>query len=304
MDSKTVKKYFTDLHEELTNNFINLDIDVKLTKDLWNRSEGGGGNSNVFENGNIIEKGCVNLSDVSGLELPESSTSIRKDLKGREFRAMGVSLVIHPRNPFVPTCHFNIRFFIAHKKHFNPIWWFGGGFDLTPYYGFKEDAIHWHKNAYQACKQFGTNIYYDFKSNCDNYFYLPHRKEQRGIGGLFFDDLNQPNFDQCFELTKSIGNHFLSGYLPIVERRKNYKYDENERSFQNYRRSRYVEFNLIYDRGTLFGLQTNGRTESILMSLPPIVHWKYNFSPNPGSKEYDLYNYYLKPRDWLNENDK
>tara|TARA_B110000881_G_scaffold213761_2_gene225198 strand:- start:271 stop:978 length:708 start_codon:yes stop_codon:yes gene_type:complete len=235
--------------------------------------------------------------------MPASATANRPDLAGRSFEAIGVSLVIHPRNPYAPTCHANVRFFIAEKEDEEPIWWFGGGYDLTPYYGFKEDVIHWHQTAKEACDPFGQSIYQKYKKWCDEYFYLKHRDETRGVGGLFFDDLNEGGFDHCFNFLQSIGNSFLMAYLPILDRRKDTSFGERERDFQLYRRGRYVEFNLVYDRGTLFGLQSGGRTESILMSLPPLVKWRYNWQPEPETDEAMLYKVFLKPQDWLgNEN--
>jgi coproporphyrinogen III oxidase len=230
-----------------------------------------------------------------------SASASRPELAGRHFQAMGVSLVIHPRNPYVPTSHANVRFFIAEQDDAEPVWWFGGGFDLTPYYGFRDDAVHWHRLAREACVPFGEDIYPRFKKWCDDYFYLKHRDEPRGIGGLFFDDLNEGGFEHCFALMRSIGDHYLPAYLPVVERRKNTDYGEHERDFQAYRRGRYVEFNLVYDRGTLFGLQSGGRTEAILMSLPPVVKWRYDWHPEPGTQEAELYEVFLKPRDWLAE---
>ncbi len=267
--------------------------------DLWKHPNGGGGKSCVLQNGRIFEKAGVNFSHVSGDHLPQAASARNADLAGRHFDAMGVSLVIHPRNPFVPTTHCNIRFFMATKENADPMWWFGGGFDLTPYYGFDEDCIHWHKIAKEACDPFGKEIYARYKKECDEYFYLKHRNEMRGIGGLFFDDLNEKSFDHCFGLTQSIGDAFLAGYIPIVEKRKDSPYGEKERAFQSYRRGRYVEFNLIYDRGTLFGLQFGGRIESIFVSLPPQANWVYNWHPEPGSPEAQLTDYYLKPREWV-----
>jgi len=233
--------------------------------------------------------------------LPASATAARPELANRNFQAMGVSLVIHPNNPFVPTSHANVRFFVAEKPGHEPIWWFGGGFDLTPYYPFKEDVIQWHKTAQEACRAFGEDVYPRFKQQCDDYFFLKHRNETRGVGGLFFDDLNEWGFEKTFAFMQSVGDHYIPAYLPIVEKRKNTPYTEQHRDFQLYRRGRYVEFNLVYDRGTLFGLQSGGRTESILMSLPPLVKWQYNWQPQANSPEADLYENYLKPRDWLEE---
>ena len=253
----------------------------------------------MLAGGQVIEQGGVNFSHVTGKTLPPSATAHRADLAGRGFQALGVSLVIHPRNPYVPTSHANVRFFIAEKEEEPPVWWFGGGFDLTPYYPFEDDAVAWHRVARDACVPFGEQVYPDFKKWCDEYFFLKHRNETRGVGGLFFDDLNEWGFDRCFEFLRSVGDHYLLAYLPIVQKRKNTPYGEREREFQLYRRGRYVEFNLVYDRGTLFGLQSGGRTESILMSLPPVAHWRYNWKPEPGSAEDNLYQNFLKPRDWL-----
>jgi len=252
-----------------------------------------------MEDGTVFEKAGINFSHVFGAELPPSATAARPELTGRSFQAMGVSLVIHPHNPYVPTTHANVRFFVAEKAGADPVWWFGGGFDLTPYYGFREDAVHWHRLAQEACTPFGKDIYPRYKKWCDDYFYIKHRNEPRGIGGLFFDDLNAGGFEYCCSLMISIGNHFLPAYLPIVERRKDIAYGEREKDFQRYRRGRYVEFNLVYDRGTLFGLQSGGRTEAILMSLPPQVNWRYDWQPEPGTPEAELYEVFLKPKDWL-----
>jgi coproporphyrinogen III oxidase len=252
-----------------------------------------------MEGGAVFEKAGVNFSHVFGTALPQSATAARPELAGRSFQAMGVSLVIHPHNPYVPTSHANVRFFIAEKEGTAPVWWFGGGFDLTPYYGFAEDAVHWHRLAKEACTPFGDDVYPRYKQWCDDYFYLKHRNEPRGIGGLFFDDLNSGGFDYCSSLMMSIGNHYLPAYLPIVERRRHIAYGDREKDFQRYRRGRYVEFNLVYDRGTLFGLQSGGRTEAILMSLPPEVTWRYDWQPEPGTAEAELYEVFLQPKDWL-----
>ena len=270
-------------------------------EDRWEREKGGGGCSRVLTEGKIFEQAGVNYSHVYGDKLPPSATASRPELTGRSFEAMGVSLVIHPLNPYVPTSHCNVRFFIAEKSDSEPIWWFGGGFDLTPYYGFEEDAIHWHQTAQKACDPFGAEYYARYKKWCDEYFYLKHRNEPRGIGGLFFDDFNDHSFDHSFRFTKSVGEHFLSAYLPIVTRRQEVHWGQREREFQLYRRGRYVEFNLVYDRGTLFGLQSGGRTESILMSLPPLVRWRYNWVPEKGTAEAKLYENFLKPKDWIDQ---
>ena len=271
----------------------------KFQEDVWERPEGGGGRTRVLTEGAVFEQAGVNFSHVQGKQLPPSATALRPELAGRAWQALGVSLVIHPRNPYVPTSHMNVRFFIAEKPGAEPVWWFGGGFDLTPYYGFEEDAVHWHQTAKQACDPFGVDYYARFKKWCDEYFYLKHRDETRGIGGLFFDDLNDTSFEHSFSLMRSVGDHYVDAYLPIVRKRKQMPHAERERDFQLYRRGRYVEFNLVYDRGTLFGLQSGGRTESILMSLPPLVKWRYNWKPEPGTAEASLYEEFLKPRDWL-----
>ncbi|MEX2126492.1 MAG: oxygen-dependent coproporphyrinogen oxidase [Woeseia sp.] len=269
--------------------------------DLWERKEGGGGESRVLAGGAVFEQAGVGFSHVLGNELPSSATRSRPELAGQAFQAMGVSLVLHPRNPHVPTAHANFRFFSTEGGKSQPVWWFGGGFDLTPYYPVHQDVLHWHRQAQEACAPFGDGVYARCKKWCDDYFYLQHRNETRGIGGLFFDDLNEFGFERSFEFTRAIGDRFLPAYLPIVEARKAEPYGEREREFQLYRRGRYVEFNLLYDRGTLFGLQSGGRTESILMSLPPRVRWEYNWQPEPGSVEERLYTDYLRPRDWLND---
>ncbi|MCB1805808.1 MAG: oxygen-dependent coproporphyrinogen oxidase, partial [Candidatus Competibacteraceae bacterium] len=258
----------------------------------------GGGRTRVLSNGEVFEQAGINFSHVQGAQLPPAATASRPELAGRRFQAMGVSLVIHPHNPYIPTSHANVRFFVAEHDELAPVWWFGGGFDLTPYYLFEEDCIHWHRTAKTACEPFGADVYPRYKRWCDEYFYLKHRQETRGIGGLFFDDLNEWNFARCFAFMRSIGDAYLPAYLPIVQKRRAMPYGEREREFQLYRRGRYVEFNLVYDRGTLFGLQSGGRTDSILMSLPPRVAWGYRWQPEPGSQEAVLYDY-LQPRDWL-----
>src|SRR5690606_1881196 len=265
----------------------------------WTREEGGGGRSRVLAEGDVIEKGGVNFSHVYGTALPGSATAARPELAGRSFQAMGVSLVIHPRNPYVPTSHANVRFFIAEKEGKPPVWWFGGGFDLTPYYGFEDDVRHWHSVAKAACVPFGEHLYPAWKKWCDDYFFLRHRNEPRGVGGLFFDDLNAPGFEQSFAMMQSVGNAYIHAYRPIMARRKGMAWGERERQFQLYRRGRYVEFNLVYDRGTLFGLQSGGRTESILMSLPPLVRWDYDWQPQPGTPEAALYEQFLCHREWV-----
>ena len=298
-----VRNYLTGLQKTITEGLQQLDGKSEFLIDDWLRdtSGGGGGRTMVLTDGGVFEQAGVNFSEVEGDSLPASATAHRPELAGRNFRAMGVSLVIHPHNPQVPTSHANVRFFIAEREGEAPIWWFGGGFDLTPYYANKEDCIHWHQTARKACDDFGESYYSKYKQWCDDYFYLKHRNEARGIGGLFFDDLNEPDFDTSFAFMQSVGNHYLPAYLPIVEKRRNGVFTEQQRQFQLYRRGRYVEFNLVYDRGTLFGLQSGGRTESILMSLPPVVNWQYNFQPEADSPEAELTDYYLKPRNWLAE---
>jgi len=298
INTESVSNYLINLQKIICQQLEQEDT-IKFRKDYWKRTEGGGGCSCILEKGKTFEKAGVNFSHIFGEKLPSSATITRPELKGRSFQAIGISVITHPGNPHVPTSHANLRFFIAEQPGVEPVWWFGGGFDLTPYYGYDEDAIHWHKTARAACKPFGKDIYIRYKNWCDNYFYLKHRNEPRGIGGLFFDDLNTPDFIQSFNLVKSIGNHYLKAYLPIVKKRKTTVYSKKEREFQLYRRGRYVEFNLIYDRGTLFGLQSKGRAESILMSLPPLVRWDYNRTPEKDSLEQKLYEDYLKPRDWL-----
>lgn len=295
-----VEKYLLNLQNDICEEFGGLDTKSSFDKDVWEREDGrGSGITRVITNGSLFEKGGVNFSIISGDKMPKSATELRPELAGRKFTALGISLVLHPENPFIPTTHANVRFFIAENEEEEPLWWFGGGFDLTPYYGFEEDAIHWHKIASKACEPFGEKVYEKYKKWCDDYFYLSHRDEQRGIGGLFFDDLNEGGFDSCFEFMKSIGNHFVEAYKPIVLKRQETPYNEKQKDFQLYRRGRYVEFNLVQDRGTLFGLQSGGRTESILMSLPPKVKWIYQFNISPNSEEEKLTNYYLKPRDWI-----
>lgn len=294
-----VKTYLLGLQESICEALEAEDGEARFVADSWERPEGGGGTSRVMSNGKVFEQAGVNFSHVTGDKLPGSATAHRPELAGRSFEAMGVSLVIHPHNPYIPTSHANVRFFIASRAGEAPVWWFGGGFDLTPYYGFEDDAVHWHRTAREACAPFGDNVYADYKKWCDDYFYLKHRDEPRGVGGLFFDDLNEGGFERSFALMQSVGNHYINAYRPIVARRKETPYGERERDFQLYRRGRYVEFNLVYDRGTLFGLQSGGRTESILMSLPPLVKWRYNWKPEPGSAEAELYELFLKPRDWL-----
>jgi len=295
---QAVKDYLLDLQERICAELAAVDGKA-FVEDAWVREGGGGGRTRVLENGNVIEKGGVNFSHVYGDRLPPSATAARPELAGRSFEAMGVSLVIHPGNPYVPTSHANVRLFVAEKAGAEPVWWFGGGYDLTPYYGFEEDVVHWHQTAKNACAPFGDTVYPRFKKWCDEYFYLKHRDEARGVGGLFFDDFNEGGFDNAFAFMRSVGDSYLDAYLPILEKRKDIRYGERERDFQLYRRGRYVEFNLVYDRGTLFGLQSGGRTESILMSLPSEVRWRYNWHPEPGSAEEKLYSEFLPHRDWL-----
>jgi coproporphyrinogen III oxidase len=295
-----VKTYLLGLQQDICDQLEQVDGKASFIKDNWEKENGaGGGLTRVLTDGAVFEQAGVNFSIVHGDNMPASATALRPELAGRSFSALGVSLVIHPHNPYAPTSHANVRFFIAEKEGEDPIWWFGGGFDLTPYYGFDEDAILWHQTAKDACDPFGVEVYPKYKKWCDDYFYMKHRDEQRGIGGLFFDDLNQGGFDECFAFMQSVGNSYIKAYRPIVERRKDTPFTDHERQFQLYRRGRYVEFNLVYDRGTLFGLQTGGRTESILMSLPPLVRWEYQYKPETGSEEEKLYEYYIKPQDWL-----
>lgn len=298
MNTPQVKEFLIKLQDDIVNGLETVD-GKSFKRDQWDRPEGGGGISRVIEEGNVLERGGVNFSHVYGAGLPASATAARPELAGRSFQAMGVSLVLHPRNPYAPTVHMNVRFFEATKAGAEPVWWFGGGMDLTPYYGFEEDAVHFHQTCKDALQPFGDDCYPRLKKWCDDYFYLKHRKEPRGIGGVFFDDLNQPNFDTCFSLTRSVGEHFLPAYRPILEKRKDTPYGERERDFQAYRRGRYVEFNLVWDRGTLFGLQTGGRTESILMSLPPIVKWRYDWKPAPHDAENKLYTDFLIGKNWV-----
>jgi len=294
-----VKTYLLDLQDQICTSLEREDGGALFAEDAWDREEGGGGRTRVLTNGKVFEQAGVNYSHVYGNKLPPAATAQRPELAGRDFQAVGVSLVIHPHNPYVPTSHTNVRFFIAEKPGEDPIWWFGGGFDLTTYYPFEEDVIHWHQVSKAACDPFGEDVYPRYKKWCDEYFFLKHRNETRGVGGLFFDDLNEWGFEKSFEFMQSVGDHYIKAYQPIVNKRKETPFDERERDFQLYRRGRYVEFNLVFDRGTLFGLQSGGRTESILMSLPPLVKWRYNWSPEKGSPEADLYENYLKPRDWL-----
>jgi coproporphyrinogen III oxidase len=298
MNVDQVKEFLSELQELVVERLEQLD-GKRFRRDGWHRAEGGGGLTCLIEEGEIFERGGVNFSHVMGASLPPSASASRPELAGRAFQALGVSLVLHPRNPYAPTTHLNVRFFVAEKPGAEPVWWFGGGMDLTPYYGFEEDAVHFHRICRNALAPFGADYYPRFKKWCDEYFYLKHRQEPRGIGGIFYDDLNQGGFELCFNLTESVGDHFLPAYVPILERRAGLPYGERERDFQAYRRGRYVEFNLVFDRGTLFGLQSGGRTESILMSLPPLVKWRYDWKPEPGTPEARLYTDFLVARDWL-----
>ena len=298
-DVAQVKAFLLQLQDEICRSLEQADGVGRFVEDAWAREGGGGGRTRVMRHGDMIEQGGVNFSHVYGDAMPASATAHRPELAGRKFEAMGVSLVIHPHNPYVPTSHANVRFFIAEKEGEEPIWWFGGGFDLTPFYPFAEDVQHWHRVSRDLCQPFGEDIYSEFKSWCDRYFFLKHRNETRGVGGLFFDDLNRWPFADCFAFMQAVGRGYLDAYLPIVERRKALPYGERERAFQLYRRGRYVEFNLVYDRGTLFKLQTGGRTESILMSMPPLARWEYDWQPEAGSPEALLYTDYLTPREWL-----
>lgn len=300
-DAQQVKSFLLTLQHNICQRLEQLDGKSTFKADSWEREEGGGGTSRVLTHGQVFEQAGVNFSHVMGAAMPASATAHRPELAGRSFEAMGVSLVIHPNNPYIPTTHANVRFFIARKEGADPVWWFGGGFDLTPYYPFKEDVIGWHQAAKDICQPFGEDVYPKYKKWCDEYFFIPHRNETRGVGGLFFDDLNQPGFERSFAFMQAVGNGFIEAYAPIVERNKTLEYGDDERQFQLYRRGRYVEFNLVYDRGTLFGLQTGGRTESILMSMPPLVRWEYDFTPEEGTPEAELYETYLKPQDWLAE---
>jgi coproporphyrinogen III oxidase len=301
IDINQVRSYLLQLQDNICNALAEEDGGADFICDQWQRPEGGGGRSRVLTDGAVFERAGVNFSHVRGASLPPSASASRPELAGRSFQAMGVSLVIHPRSPHVPTSHANVRMFVAEKPGEPPVWWFGGGYDLTPYYGNREDCVSWHQAAANACAPFGEDVYPRFKRWCDEYFYLKHRREPRGIGGLFFDDLNEWDFGTCFAFVRSVGDSFVQAYRPIVQRRKNQAFSDEERQFQLYRRGRYVEFNLVYDRGTLFGLQSDGRTEAILMSMPPLARWEYDFQPAAGSLEEELTGYYLQDRDWLAE---
>ena len=298
MDTSAIKQYFLQLQDSIVSRLQTLD-GKPFRSDAWTREQGGGGISKLIEEGNLFERGGVNFSHVFGNTLPPSASASRPEIAGRAFEAMGVSLVLHPRNPYVPTVHMNVRFFAATKQGVEPVWWFGGGMDLTPYYGFEDDCAHFHTVCKQALCAFGSGTHQEYKAWCDRYFFLKHRNEPRGIGGIFFDDLCSPDLATCFALTQSVGDSFLPAYEPIVSKRRDLDYGERERDFQAYRRGRYVEFNLVYDRGTLFGLQSGGRTESILMSLPPVVKWRYDWRPEPGSREQQLYDVFLTGKDWI-----
>ena len=298
-DINAVKAFLLTLQDKLCQQLEHVDNNAKFAEQSWQHKHKGGGRSRILKNGTIFEQAGVNFSHITGKQLPASASENRPLLAGRRYQAMGVSLVTHPLNPYIPTAHANVRFFIAEKPDEPSIWWFGGGFDLTPYYGFEEDIIHWHKTAQSVCLPYGKEIYPHYKKWCDRYFFIEHRNEPRGVGGLFFDDLNQPDFTTCFHFAQDVGNGFLKAYLPIVEKRKEIAWGERERQFQLYRRGRYAEFNLVCDRGTLFGLQTGGRTESILMTLPPLVRWEYNYHPESNSDEEKLYNQFLIAKEWV-----
>ena len=299
MDLPAVEQYLKGLQRSICDELSAIDGAASFEMETWDRPEGGGGISRVLAEGDVFEKGGVNFSYVEGGKMPGSATQHRPELAGRSFKAMGVSLVMHPRNPYAPTSHANVRCFVAEKEGEAPVWWMGGGFDLTPYYGREEDVIHWHQTAKNACDPFGDDVHAKYKKWCDDYFYLPHRAEPRGVGGLFYDDLNEWGFEKSFDFMQSVGDSFLKAYVPIVLNNKDRDYGERERQWQLYRRGRYVEFNLVFDRGTLFGLQSNGRTEAILMSLPPLVRWDYGVTPEPGTPEAELLDYYLQPKDWV-----
>ncbi|MCH7854240.1 MAG: oxygen-dependent coproporphyrinogen oxidase [Proteobacteria bacterium] len=299
-----VEEYLRGLQQRIVAALEDVDGKETFRQDRWDRPGGGGGESRVLTDGGVFEQAGVGFSHVFGDQLPPSATQSRPELVGRSFEGMGVSLVLHPHNPYVPTTHANFRFFLAANESDEPVWWFGGGFDLTPYYPFREDVVSWHQHAHDACSAFGDDIYPRFKKWCDDYFFLKHRNETRGVGGLFYDDLNEFGFERSFEFTRTLGDQFLKAYLPIVKARKDHPFGQRQREFQLYRRGRYVEFNLLYDRGTLFGLQSGGRTESILMSLPPRVRWEYDWHPEPGSPEAMLYDEFLQPQNWLNNPDE
>ncbi len=302
VDKEQVKAFLLALQDQICQALADVDGGASFKEETWERAEGGGGRSRVLTQGTVFEQAGVNFSHVFGDKMPGSATAHRPELAGRGFEAMGVSLVIHPLNPHVPTSHANVRFFIAEKAGEAPVWWFGGGFDLTPFYPVETDVVHWHQVAKQCCDVFGAEVYPKYKTWCDEYFYLKHRQETRGVGGLFFDDLNEWGFAQSFAFMRSVGESYTKAYVPIVQARKDTSFTEAQRQFQLYRRGRYVEFNLVFDRGTLFGLQSGGRTESILMSMPPLVRWEYGYQPESGSAEANLYERYLRPQDWLGLN--
>ena len=299
-DIAKVKTWLTSLQERIVSAAEKID-GKQFIRDSWERPEGGGGVSRLIEEGNVLERGGVGFSHVKGMSLPPSAAANRPEVAGQPWEAMGVSLVFHPRNPYAPTVHMNVRFFTTTSTEHEPVWWFGGGMDLTPYYGFEEDAKHFHQTCHDALAVHGSDLHDRFKKWCDDYFYLKHRKEARGVGGVFYDDFNEAGFEKSFAMTQSVGDNFINAYIPLLERRKDTPYGERERDFQAYRRGRYVEFNLVFDRGTLFGLQSGGRTESILMSMPPIVKWRYDWHPEAGSPEAKLYTDFLPHRDWLAE---
>ena len=298
VDNNSVKDWLLSLQQRIVSAAEAID-GKQFIRDAWERPEGGGGISRLIEEGNVLERGGVGFSHVKGSKLPPSAMANRPELAGRPWEAMGVSLVFHPRNPYAPTVHMNVRFFSTTGEHDEPVWWFGGGMDLTPYYGFVEDAKHFHQTCHDALAPFGADLHPRLKKWCDEYFFLKHRNEARGVGGIFFDDFHDSGFEQTFAMTRSVGDHFIDAYIPLLQRRKDTPYGERERDFQAYRRGRYVEFNLVFDRGTLFGLQSGGRTESILMSMPPIVKWRYDWKPEAGSPESKLYTDFLPHRDWL-----
>lgn len=298
-DIEPVKNYLLSLQDAICTGLEAEDGQGMFQEESWERPGGGGGRSRVMEGGAVLEKGGVGFSHVMGEQLPPSATANRPELAGARWQAMGVSLVMHPENPFIPTSHMNVRLFVAEKDGMEPVWWFGGGYDLTPYYGFDEDCVHWHQTAKEACEPFGDEVFPEFKRWCDDYFYLKHRDEPRGVGGIFYDDLNRWDFETSFKFMQSVGNSYLKAYLPIIQKRRGMAWEKHHRDWQEYRRGRYVEFNLVFDRGTIFGLQTGGRTESILMSLPPHVQWKYNYQPETGTEEAKLTDYFLTNRDWV-----
>jgi coproporphyrinogen III oxidase len=300
-DVSAVRRYLLELQERITSTVEAADGGARFGRDPWERAEGGGGETRVLAGGRLLEQGGVGFSHVAGLTLPSAASGVRADIADAPFEALGVSLVFHPQNPYVPATHMNVRFFIAAKPGQPPVWWFGGGFDLSPTYGFDEDVRHWHQVAARLCAPFGAGVYARCKDACDKYFYLPHRGETRGVGGLFFDDLNALGFERCFAFQRAVGDAFLDAWLPLAERRRGHAFGDRERQFQLYRRGRYVEFNLLFDRGTKFGLVSKGRIESVLMSMPPLVRWQYGYAAEPGSPEARLASDYLRPRDWLAE---